>query len=254
LTGVVIEYRGFRDERPAPGVAREAPWGGVPVIIDIGAGWNVASPADGYGPSRYRGFVAGMHDAFALVEAAGPSFGVQVDLSPLGARRLLGVPMHELTNRIVALEDLLGRDARLLTERLADAPAWPERFAIIDEALTRRLAAARPVSPGVEWAWCRLAATAGAVPVGTLGRELGWSRKRLVASFREEIGLTPKTCARVLRFEALLDRLHASLGPVSWAELALECGYYDQPHLVRDVRRLAGVTPTALLGEIPVPA
>lgn len=247
LRGIVVEYRGFRDDAPSLLPQREPPSGRVPVIIDFGAGWRVAAPAAGYRPARLGGFVAGMHDSFALVEAAGPGEGVQVDLSPIGARRLLGVPMHELTNRVVPLDDLLGRDARVLTARLAEARGWQERFALVDAALVRRLEHAEAVSPGIEWAWRRLETTAGAVPIGTLGAKLGWSRKRLVARFREDIGLTPKTAARVLRFEALVKRLRAGQHRASWAELAAELGYFDQAHLVREVRRFAGVAPTELL-------
>ena len=252
LRGTVIEYRGFRADAPAPPAQPEHPSGCVPVIIDLRSGWNVATPASGYRPVRMGGFVAGMHDAFALVGAAGPALCVQVDLAPMAARRLLGLPMHELVNRAVPLEDVLGREARALVERLADAPGWAERFAILDAALTRRIADAPPAPPDVEWAWERLVATAGAASVGSLGSELGWSRKRLVARFRDEIGLTPKTCARVLRFHSLVARLRAGGGgaAASWAELAAAAGYFDQSHLVRDVRRFAGVTPTELLARI----
>jgi AraC-like DNA-binding protein len=252
LRGIVVEYRGFRDDAPAPVVQREPPSACVPVVIDLGAGWHVAAPAEGYRRERLRGFAAGMHDSFALVEAAGPALGVQVDLSPIGARRLLGVPMHELKNRVVPLDDLLGREAGALRERLGEARCWGERFAIIDGVLATRLENARTVSPGVEWAWARLEVTGGAVPIGALARELDWSRKRLIARFRDEIGLTPKRAARVLRFQALLGHLRA--GRVrGWADLAVECGYADQSHLVHDVRRFAGVAPTQLLAAISLP-
>src|SRR5438105_2817015 len=71
LRGVVVEYRGFRDDAPAPAVLREPPSACVPVIIDLGSGWQVRAPGTGYRPQHLRGFAAGMHDAFALVEAAG---------------------------------------------------------------------------------------------------------------------------------------------------------------------------------------
>jgi AraC-like DNA-binding protein len=252
LRGVVIEYRGFRDDAPAPVAQRQPPSACIPVIIDLGAGWHVAAPAAGYQRERLHGFAAGMHDSFALVEAAGPALGVQVDLSPIGARRLLGVPMHELMNRVVPLDDLLGRDAGALRERLGEARSWGERFAIVDDVLARRLENARTVAPGVGWAWQRLEATAGAVPIGALARELDWSRKRLIAHFRDEVGLTPKTAARVLRFQALVGHLRA--GRVrGWADLAIECGYADQSHLVHDVRRFTGVAPTELLAAFSLP-
>src|SRR5437879_6543411 len=152
LRGIVVEYRGYRSDAPAPPAQPEHPAGVVPVIVDLGSGWHVATPASGYRPVRMDGFVAGMHDAFALVRAAGPALGVQVDLSPLGARRLLGgLPMHELANRAVPLEDLLGRETGPLLERLAEAPRWADRFAILDATLARRAAETPPVSPEVAW-------------------------------------------------------------------------------------------------------
>lgn len=250
LRDVVISFCGYRDDRPVRTVVREHPVPLVPLVIDFGGGWDVASPADTRGPQRLGSFVAGMHDGIALVEPGpGPSRCVQVDLTPLGARRLLGLPMQELSNRSVPLDAVLGREAEELAERLSEASGWPARFALIESALLRRLDRGRDVPPGVEWAWRRLAATAGAVSIGSLGGELGWSRRRLAASFREEVGLTPKTAARVLRFAAMLDRLRAA-PRTAWAEVALDHGYFDQSHLVRDVRRFAGVTPTELLASL----
>jgi AraC-like DNA-binding protein len=249
LRGLVIGYQGFRDDAPGGRVMREPPSGVVPVILDIGCGWRVSTPAAGYQPQHLVGFAAGMHDAYALVEPAGPSAGVQVDLSPLAARRLFGIPMHEVTNRVAPLDQLLGRQAAVLNERLGEGRSWPERFAILDAFLAGRLLGGAAVSPGVEWAWGRLTSSGGSVPISRLGTELGWTRKRLVARFREEVGLTPKAAARVLRFEAMLSRLRSGYR-MGWAELALECGYFDQSHLAREVRRLAGVTPGALLSGL----
>lgn len=100
----------------------------------------------------------------------------------------------------------------------------------------------------MEWSWQRLRGTGGRASIGALAAELGWSHRRLIARFREQIGLAPKTVARVLRF----DRAVAALGSTSsrgLAEIAFACGYFDQAHLNRDFRELAGTTPTAFLGS-----
>jgi AraC-like DNA-binding protein len=249
LRGLVIAYEGFRDESPARRIMRELPSGLVPLILDLACGWRVSTPATGYQAQHLVGFAAGMHDGHALVEPTGPTAGVQVNLSPLGARRLFGIPMHEITNQVAPLEHLLGRDAAVLRERLDEGRSWPERFAILDEFLTGALLGLAAVSPEVEWAWLRLASSGGVVSVTRLGAELGWSRKRLGARFRHEVGLTPKAAARVLRFEAMVTRLRSGYRS-GWAELALECGYFDQSHLAGEVRRLAGVTPGALLSGL----
>lgn len=246
LRVAVIEYVGYADSRPAPEAHREHPSALVPLVVDLGAGWRVGSPAAGHRAAHLRAFAAGMHDAFALVEPAGPVLGVQVDLTPTGARRLLGVPMHELRNATVALDDLLGPEAAELAERLAGAAGWPERFSIMGAVLERRLLRAPPVVAEIEWAWRQLDLSRGTVTVQSLAHELGWSRKRLIVRFRDAIGLTPKTAARVLRFQALRARVAAAATRPSWAGLAVDCGYADQSHMIREVRRLTGLKPTQL--------
>ncbi len=156
--------------------------------------------------------------------------------------------MHELTNRVVELEDLLGPRTALLVERLYDAPGWAERFDVLDAALARRLADTPPPAPEVAWAWDRLHATDGAFPVTALASELGWSRRRLGAAFRDQVGLPPKLLARILRFDRVVARLRTQ-DPERWADVAYDAGYYDQAHFNRDFRELAGITPSAFLAS-----
>jgi len=82
------------------------------------------------------------------------------------------------------------------------------------------------------------------VRVETLCRELGWSRRRLAARFRDEVGLAPKTAARLLRLERAAELAAAG---VEWVQVASACGYYDQSHLVNEFRQITGATPTQFL-------
>jgi AraC-like DNA-binding protein len=206
------------------------PFAGVPVIVCFGVPYRV----DG---ERFDTFVAGMTDRPTATEFVGAAGGVQIDLTPLGARRILGWPMDELTNRVVAAEELLGRD---LVERLRDAPGWPARFALLDAALLRRVAAGPQPAPEVAWSYARLAAADGRVAVGALAAEVGWSRRHLAARWRRDVGMGPKAVARVLRFQRALRLLREGRG---LADVAYDCGFADQPHLNREFRALGGSTP-----------
>jgi AraC-like DNA-binding protein len=86
----------------------------------------------------------------------------------------------------------------------------------------------------------------GHVPIGSLSTELGWSRRRLAARFKEDVGLVPKVFARVMRFHRAVEMLKAGRSP-RLSDVALDCGYYDQAHFDRDFRVFAGVTPTELV-------
>jgi len=94
----------------------------------------------------------------------------------------------------------------------------------------------------VLFAWRRLRETHGAIPIAALTDELGWSRKHLANRFQDCIGLAPKTLARILRFRKAADHLSAA-GLTCWSEFAVDAGYYDQAHLIREFRQLAGMTP-----------
>jgi AraC-like DNA-binding protein len=193
-----------------------------------------------------------MREGQVLTEHDGRSDGMQVDLSPYAARVLFRVPMDSLAGRIVPLEDLLGRRAALLVEQLQETPDWAGRFAVLDATLAGWLTETRPPQPAVSWAFEQLRATHGRVRVAQLAEELGWSRKRLVAGFREHVGLTPKAVARVLRFERAV-RL-AEETDLSWLEIALRCGYYDQAHLIREFRAISGCTPGTFFQDVAAPA
>jgi transcriptional regulator GlxA family with amidase domain len=71
---------------------------------------------------------------------------------------------------------------------------------------------------------------------------LGWSHRRLIARFRDQIGLAPKTFARVIRFDRAVRQLRTATSR-SFAEIAFDCGYFDQAHMNREFREFAGTTP-----------
>jgi AraC-like DNA-binding protein len=189
---------------------------------------------------RFTSFVAGVHDTPALTEHGGEGHGLEVYFSPLGARRFFGMPMGELTRQVVELEDLIGREAGELAERLYDVSDWSARLAMLERVVAKRVLAAPPLSSELEWAWRRLHRSDGAVPIAALADELGWSRRHLSASVGRELGMPPKALARILRFERAVARLRDG-APL--ADVALESGYYDQAHFNRDFRAFAGTTP-----------
>ncbi|WP_142386908.1 AraC family transcriptional regulator [Mycobacterium hubeiense] len=245
LRGVVLRYEGFAQKTPGPVVIRELPGTFVPVIIDLDAGWTVADGRRPQSQIRLDSFVAGLTDGPVLVGHGGSARCLQIDLTVLGARRLLGVPMNELANLSVPLEDVLGRTAVQFVQRVGEAPDWPTRFSLIDEAIQSRLAQAPIVEPDIAWSIRQVVDSGGTTPIAHLADELGWSHRKLIARFRDVVGLPPKRVARIARFERLTAML-ADGAALDWAGAATECGYFDQAHLAREVRDLAGLTPTEL--------
>jgi AraC-like DNA-binding protein len=233
---------GYSEATPGLHVRHEWPAAQVVVIVEFGPPIRVD------GRTHAGGFVAGVHDVPARTEHDGFQAGLQCNLTPLAARMLFGLPLCQLTGVVVDLDDVLPRSARRLAERLAALPTWDDRFDMFERLLTARLAAPPPRIAPVAWAWQRLIDTGGAADIGGLARELGCSPKHLITLFRDHVGVPPKQAARLVRFDRLVARLRTG-APVAWADLAAELGYADQAHMVREVRRFTGDTPTAALGH-----
>lgn len=243
----VVDWCGFTEWTAERSRRREVPAGIVPLILDFHGAYRVATDHEMSGwTSHHVGFAAGLHESYALTESIGRAGGMQLNFTPVGAYLFFGRPMSDLTNRVVSVDDLLGAWATELVDRLRDALDWETRFDLLEEAIVRRLAAARAAAPSVVWAWRQLARTAGRIEVGRLADEIGCSRKHLIAQFRDQIGVPPKTVARILRFSRAV-KLFATRRELTGADVALACGYFDQAHFNKDFREFAGLTPTEYL-------
>jgi AraC-like DNA-binding protein len=223
---------------------REVPFPGVPLILGLETSWEIDGPT---GSVRESSFVAGLHAAPTLVRPTATSWScIELRLTPIAAHRIFGLPMHELANRTIALTELAPETDELV-ERLRDA-RWPDRFDLVEQFLLRRLDAGRDPPRGVEWSWQELRRTNGRATIGELASELGWSHRRLIALFRDQVGLAPKAVARVMRFDRATQALRSAA--VGLAEIAYECGYYDQAHMNRDFRALGGTTPDSFRSSL----
>ena len=237
LRGDVSRYVGFREVTAAPMRRREGPGIDVVVIVSFEEEWLIDE-------QRHTSFVGGLRETQVTTEHAGRSFGMQIDLAPTAAFALFG-PLDELANTVVPLEEVIAEPH--LVEQLAEAGS-DDRFELLDRVLSRRLAESTRAAREVEWAWQRLLATRGRARVGALAEELGWSRRRLVARFREQVGLPPKAAARMIRFDHARALAERSQRP-DWARIAFDCGYYDQSHLINDFRSVTGRTPVTFFQD-----
>jgi AraC-like DNA-binding protein len=248
LDGTVLRYCGYREHASTPLRRREVPHGGIVLILSFGDAIDVTIGGDSSRrTARVRSFVAGLHDGPVITQYEGDQHGVQIDLTPLGAYRLFGLPLRELANEAVPLADIRGRAIDHLIARLADeSRGWPARFAIVDQVLGEWLAEGPDPDRAVAWAWHQLDRSHGRVAVRDLAEEIGWSRRHFATRFREQIGLAPKPTGRVLRFRHAVDLL-ANPSPGTIADVAAAAGYADHSHLVREFQSLAGCAPSELL-------
>ncbi len=249
LRGLIDRYRGYWQDGYDPGVHHGLPSRYLTLIISIEEPVDIVGMPDAHqSPEAFDAFVAGLHASPALIRHEGRQRGVHVDVTPLGAQALLGLPASAIASTIVNLREALGAGATELVDRLGAARTWTDRFAAIDDVFSRAVVEAHEPADEVVWAWQRILETGGTVEVRDLAAEVGWSRRHFGERFRSELGLAPKVASRVIRFERARELLARPDRP-GLADVAATCGYFDQAHLTREWRELAGCTPTAWLAE-----
>jgi AraC-like DNA-binding protein len=228
-----------------PGRHRGLPDGSLTMVVSIGAPPIVRCP--GLSDLSAVATVGGLRADPVDIVHDGTQRGVQLELTPLGARALLGVPAAALAHGAWPLDEVVGRRAGELVDRLLEARGPAERARALDHVLASWV---RDVEypPMVDAAWCQLAAAAGSVSVTRVADEVGLSRRHLSEIVRAELGLTPKTVARIFRFGHACRTL-LSGRTTSLAETAVASGYFDQSHLTNDWKQLAGCTPGEWMAE-----
>lgn len=244
LQPFVKNYSWYIDRAPRISRRMQVPHTNIVLIIALGTQMRVVDPRVDSTRQRLLGpFVAGLFEHEVFTEYLGTSEGIQVDFTPLGAQRLLGVPMDSIANQVISFPEILGSRARQLEEQLLDTPDCATRLDLVEQFILRRMAETEPAPSAINWAWQRIHATGGRVGIASLAEATGLGHKRLIAGFREHVGMPPGMISRLVRFELAVAAVSRAEGGPALADIAIDAGYYDQAHFNREFRTFSGVTP-----------
>jgi len=203
-------------------------------------------------PDRCKRFsgaiVSGTYSRFFVIDPLQHASILGVHFRPGGAFPFLGAPAAELVDAHVDLDTLWGPMARELRERLCAATTPMERFSLVKEALLSRLRRSPEHHGAVPVALGAFERTGGDVRVRDVAGLVGLSQRRFIQVFAAEVGLTPKLYSRVRRFQRARALARQAAAP-DWARVAVDCGYFDQSHLIRDFLEFSGLSPADYLGR-----
>ncbi len=231
------------------GVHRGLPTTSLTLVLPVGEPLDVAWAGDRASRRRRWSTVSGLHSAPAEIHHDGHQCGIQLGLTPAGARALLGVPAGDLSRELIELGEVAVGLADL-PDRLSETRTAAARLRVVERALLLALARHGEATPRREVGWALASLTRGA-RVADVAAEVGYSRRRLSSLVREECGVGPKEYQRIGRFQRSRDVLagNAAAGRADLAGVASAAGYADQSHLTREWTVLAGCTPTTWLRE-----
>lgn len=229
---------------------RILPTGGFELVFNLSADEiRVYDNLQANGCLRHSGAVfAGAYNECLLIDPMHRASMLGVHFKPRGAYPFLGARADELADQHVNINELWGSVAAELRERLCTLKKVEQRFALLEETLVARLRLACPTHCAVSIAIATFDQTDGQVRVHGVANRVGLSQRRLIQAFAAEVGLTPKRYCRMRRFQKVRDLLSNAQTP-NWAQLAVDCGYCDQSHLIREFQTLSGLTPANYLRQ-----
>jgi AraC-like DNA-binding protein len=235
-----VAYLWWMSDAPQHTAERIVPSGTLELVINMNQDEIGILPAGAAQRDRYSGaVVSGAYRRFFTAETSAHASIIGVHFKAGGAGPVLGVPPGELADRHVDLACLWGRAANELRERLCTTATSAERFAILESSLRSR-PARRDGHRAVPAALAQLARPGVTVRDVAAGLQLSW--RRLIEVFTADVGMSPKRLQRVLRFQRA-SRFAREMPAPDWARIAQLCGYFDQSHLIHDMREFTGLSP-----------
>jgi AraC-like DNA-binding protein len=228
------------DSLLADAIERVVPDGRAELILNLGEPFQ--SVSDGEWRRQPRFFFAGQITTPMLLRPQAGARIIGVRFRPEGAHCIFPVPMHELAGTVVPLYALAPKLDREL-QRLPELASFRHQWRFVDRVLSRT---ARHNDSGLTFALDIAIETAGMVSMSDLAKAANLSNRHLERRFFDSVGMAPKLFCRIRRFQQVLQAMEAC--DANWADAAVDCGYYDQAHLIRDFRSFSGLTPACLLG------
>ena len=231
------------------------PDGGVEIGFCFGGRFDLTDGRGGYAATEHGGFVAG--------PKLGPdaaSFGAGIDLlnvslRPGTAGALLAGGVAEVAGRFAAPKMVLSRAATALLDRswadLASAPPMA-RVVVVEQVLWRLLEDCAAPRPELRHALHLIEISGGRTSLRALEATVGVGGRTLERLFQDQVGLTPKGYARLVRFRRAFDLFATRSGHDAGGRrsplgrVARECGYYDQAHMTNEFATLARLSPARL--------
>jgi len=250
LSAYVEAFCFFEGDVPLHTKERCLPDGRVAVVINLGHDtlWASNPPHGDQLQSFHGGVLSGAFSQSSIIDTTTLVTTVSIQFKPGGACPFLPMPVAELTNQVIDLSTIFGTAALDLREQLLAAQTRALRVCILEHFLLEHASWEQALHPAVVFALASFQAGSKQPSIVEVATQLGLSPKRFISLFKEAVGLTPKVFCRLIRFQEALQRTTQGQ-PVQWAELALDCGYFDQAHFIHDFQAFAGLTPSAYLTQ-----
>lgn len=248
LSNLVALFTYYKGYQPGHSIDRFLPDGNIELIIDL-----TDFPKNMYHnetlevkQSFSKAWISGLRKQFISIHAGQDAEMFVITFQKGAARAITGLPLTELTEQVIEGDLVFGRPILLLREALLAAPSPEAKMAVAEHRLLAMAGHELQPNPFVQYAVNQILLHPGQLSLETLSNKVGYSQKHLIHLFKEHVGMPPKAFLRIIRFQRAILEIEQR-GDIQWSHLALDCGYYDQAHFIRDFKLFSGFTPAAYL-------
>lgn len=195
-----------------------------------------------------RTILVGQMRKFIHIEPLGKINLFGIRFQTIGAYHFFKFSLNELTDKIEQLDLVLDRDDKSLEEQINEALNTQNRISVIENFLTKKLAAEKSTDRATETIVEKILVNSGMISVSGIAKEVGISQRQLERHFQQKVGVSPKFYCRIIRLQKILNAVRQE-DSANLSNLALAFGYYDQAHFIHEFKEFSGKSPGAFLQD-----
>lgn len=239
----------FKGLMPAHSLERVVPTGHIHLIFELDGQQRSTFDNDSLEPNAAFSnvWISGMQKEYITISTHKNSEMFVIQFKPHGSYPFLQRPVHELNDRILPAEEILGNGVLDLRQILLMAGESNEKFRLAEEWLEDRLEH-KMAPPDELVSILNKLGKEPATKYNKIIEEYGATQKHLIDQFKRFVGLKPKEFQRILRFNDIL-KLIQEKEQITWTDVAYSCGYSDQSHFIKEFKHFSGFNPREFIKE-----
>ncbi len=190
-----------------------------------------------------RSVFSGQLSSSIALKPGGRAGIISAKFTVAGAHSFVKDPLNEYTDHLINCSEVFGNEGVDLEDMIEEARDTTGRISLIESFLVAKLASDITTSISTARVVDLIVAHSGRASINEIRKSVGVGERNLERHFLSQIGLTPKSFSKLIRLKSFVDTVDAN-PHLNLTAAALDCGYYDQAHLIRDFQQIVGIKPT----------
>ena len=193
-----------------------------------------------------KAWISGERTRYIVIGAETNESMIGIRFRPGGAYPFFRFPISELTESVTELDLIWGRLVDEIRDELQEIESPDERLLKLEWFLMQQVQRSLEPNRLITFAVHQLQHSPQFLAIRDLASMIGITQKHLISQFEKVVGLRPKSFARVCKFQKVVNLIEEQ-NEIEWSAIALDCGYYDQAHFIKEFQTFSGLNPSTYL-------